>query len=226
MIRVITLGVIGALVLGLALWLFVIRQPDTQQETTSKSTSDRDMSDITNGVNLVLGNKDAPNIIVEYGDYKCPNCAKFHIGSYVELKRDYLDTGKAKIIFKNTPYIAKDSRVAADGTYCANEQDLFPAYHEGVYDYMSDLYEREGLDKEFKNILTPKFLGSIIKRAGGNVKKFTSCIKKKKYKKLVDEDLHSSEVNQISGTPTFIIDQRKIVGAQPITIFRTLLEAG
>jgi protein-disulfide isomerase len=215
--RTILLAIVGVLAVGTAGWFFIIREPGKDKEPAPDIAKSR--------VNLILGDEDAAKTIIEYGDYKCPNCAKFHAGSYVELKRDYLDTGKAKIVFKNVPYIAEDSRVAAEGTYCANEQGLFEEYHDGVYDYISDLYDREGFTHEFKNILTPEFLSGIIKQAGGNPKQFSACVKQKKHGKLVDEDLRSSEVNQVSGTPTFIIDQQKIVGAQPITIFRTLLEA-
>jgi protein-disulfide isomerase len=209
--------------------IFILPKLDNNQG--SSETTDSERASMSNGEatggdkpQLIIGDANAPKTIIEYGDYKCPTCAQFHRGSYVELKRDYLDAGKAKIVFRNLPYIADDSRVAAEGTYCANEQNLFEQYHDAIYDYTSELYEREGLSREFDNVLAKDLLADFIANAGGDRQQFSSCLDDRKYETKVDNDLELAERDQAAGTPTFLIDGQKIVGAQPITIFRTLLE--
>jgi protein-disulfide isomerase len=177
------------------------------------------------GTQLIIGEADAPKTITEYGDYKCPNCTRFHTGSYTQLKQDYLHSGKAKLVFRNLPYIAEDSRTAAEGSYCANEQGLFEQYHEAVYDYIANIYDTEGQSREFDNILTADVLSGIVSGAGGEKQQFSNCLQETKYANQVDEDLRASEDDGASGTPTFIVAGQKIVGAQPISTFRTLLEA-
>lgn len=216
----------AAVILGAVYWIFVApNSDDAPSSTDSTSQTTNKSASKSSGPKLIIGEPDAPKTIVEYGDYKCPNCNSFHTGSYVELKRDYLDTGKAKIEFRNLPYIAEDSRTAAEGTYCAAEQGLFEQYHNGVYDHISDVYAREGTGKEFDDILTASFLSGLIADAGGSVQKFSACLKDTKYKAEVDNDLKNSESDGATGTPTFFINGQKIVGAQPITAFRPLLEA-
>lgn len=208
--------------------IFILPKLGSDQDsvvTTDSNQTNVSSGEATTGDNqLIIGDVDAPKTIIEYGDYKCPTCAQFHQASYQELKRDYLDTGKAKIVFRNLPYIANDSRVAAEGTYCAAEQNLFEQYHSAIYDYTSELYEREGLSREFDNVLTEDLLADFIADAGGDRQQFSSCLNDRKYEAEVDNDLALAEKDQASGTPTFLINDQKIVGAQPITIFRTLLE--
>lgn len=218
---------IAAVAVAIALIFIVPRLGDEQDKTQTEDTSASisGATKQTEGAQLVIGEDDAPETIVEYGDYKCPNCTRFHTGSYSELKRDYLDTGKAKLVFRNLPYIADDSQVAAEGSYCANEQNLFEEYHEAVYDYVANLYATEGLSKEFENVLTPEVLSGIIADAGGDKQQLSSCLEENKYQKQVDKDLQASEDDGVSGTPTFFVAGQKIVSAQPISTFRTLLEA-
>jgi predicted DsbA family dithiol-disulfide isomerase len=82
----------------------------------------------------------------------------------------------------------------------------------------------EGLSKEFENVLTLDLLSGIVGDAGGDRQQFARCLEDQKYKAQVDEDFASSEQEGATATPTFIIDGQKIVGAQPITLFRPLLE--
>src|SRR5690606_29582376 len=49
---------------------------------------------------LVLGNKDATVTLTEYASYTCPHCANFHSSVFKELKRDYIDTGKIKFVYR------------------------------------------------------------------------------------------------------------------------------
>jgi protein-disulfide isomerase len=64
-----------------------------------------------------------------------------------------------------------------------------------------------------------------VSGAGGEKQQFSNCLQETKYANQVDEDLRASEDDGASGTPTFIVAGQKIVGAQPISTFRTLLEA-
>ncbi|NGY89037.1 thioredoxin domain-containing protein [Bacillus megaterium] len=56
-----------------------------------------------------IGEQDAPITLVEYGDYKCPACGYFSNGIMPQLEKDYVSTGKIKVVFKNYPFIYTDS---------------------------------------------------------------------------------------------------------------------
>src|SRR5215471_7694719 len=62
-------------------------RPQEEQPTRAKIT---DLSSVP-----MLGSKDAPLTIVEYTDYQCPFCQRFHVSAYPEIKKNYIDTGKA-----------------------------------------------------------------------------------------------------------------------------------
>lgn len=203
------------------------RQQRSQQTVADTSTVSAPAATEGSTSNaLIIGNPNAPVTIVEYGDFKCPNCNKLYRGALREIKKNYIDTGKAKLEFRNLPYISPDSRTAAEGAYCANAQGVFEAYHNAVYDNIWDNYYRENKIREGEStdVFTVQTLTDIAAKAGADPSEFTACLDQQTYKDAVTADLKASERDKATGTPTVFIGNQRIVGAQPYAVYSTLIE--
>ena len=73
----------------------------------------------------VLGDPDAPITILEWGDYQCTYCYKFHQETLDVINEDFIKNGKVKIVFKDFPLNGPDSKLAAEASYCANDQEKY-----------------------------------------------------------------------------------------------------
>lgn len=195
------------------------------QKNTNKTTQTNTQRE--DAPNLVLGQTSAPITIVEYADFKCPTCNKYTREIYPELKQKYLDTGKAKIIFRNLPFIAEDSRTAAEGAYCSNDQNKFADYHTLLFEHIWNEYYSQGKISEGESnaVFSEKALSNLVSSIGIDSDEFSGCLDSGKYKDAVSSDLDMSRNDGAVGTPTFFIGGQKIVGAQPFGIFDKLIQA-
>src|SRR5512133_3165345 len=96
-------------------------KPAAPQEEGPTKAKITDLS----GVNM-LGSKDAPLTIVEYTDYQCPFCQRFHVTAFNEIKKAYIDTGKVRFFSKDMPLdFHPNAMRAAMAARCAAEQNKF-----------------------------------------------------------------------------------------------------
>jgi protein-disulfide isomerase len=170
-----------------------------------------------------LGNPEAQVTIVEFIDYKCPNCNRFHRGVGSELKEKYLDTGIARIEVRQLPFIGLDSERAAQGAYCAAEQNSFSNYNDAVFNYLWDTgYATGDFSMEFEDVLTTDKLADL---AGESVDSalFTTCITEERYASAVEADMNLAQVSGVRGTPSFIIGNRTLSNQQPLSVFESLI---
>lgn len=198
----------------------------TKSETPTANATDNASATpqaVNLGDTLIIGDPNARVTIIEYADFKCPNCGKFHQQVGKQLRTDFIDKKLAKIEFRNVPFIASDSRPAAEGTYCANDQKKFVQYHDKVFDYMWTNYYSKDTSKEFEDILTPDKLAELSAEAGLDKTTFAQCLASGKNKAKVDADLKKSEQDGVTGTPLIIINGQKVVGPQPYSTYKTLL---
>ena len=103
--------------------------PEMDQIGPKKITIDTFLS---NG-SPILGDPNAPITLVEFGDYQCHYCNVFFQSIEKDILKNYVDTGKVKIIFKDYNIIGEDSVIASQGAHCANDQGLFWEYHDILY---------------------------------------------------------------------------------------------
>ncbi len=81
----------------------------------------------------IMGNANAPITILEWGDYQCTFCYKFHQNTLDEINENYIKTGKVKLVFKDFPLNGPDSLLAAEATYCAQDQGKYWKFHDELY---------------------------------------------------------------------------------------------
>jgi protein-disulfide isomerase len=78
----------------------------------------------------ILGSKDAPITMVEFGDYQCFYCNQFYHTTEPDIVKNYVNTGKVKLVFKDLTIIGQDSINAAHAAHCAQEKGKFWEYHD------------------------------------------------------------------------------------------------
>jgi protein-disulfide isomerase len=167
----------------------------------------------------MLGSKNAPVTMVEYTDYECPFCQRFHVTVFGELKKNYIDTGKVRFYSRDMPLdFHANAMRAALAARCANEQGQFWTLRE----IMSANPQRLQMESLLENAKTLKM----------DVNAFRSCVESDKYKNAVQTDVMEAMKIGASGTPSFIVgrstpegvDGELVVGALPYPVFDAKLK--
>ena len=169
----------------------------------------------------IMGASDAPITIIEFGDYQCPNCKKWFLNTKPDIVTNYIDSGKAKLVFMDIAFLGKDSIPASIATYCAEEQGKY-------WDYHGFLYSNQlSIDNGWANSDSLKGYASNL---GLNMDMFVSCLDSTKYQKRVQFNTEEAQNNGVTGTPTFFIVgqegiQEKVIGPQPFSVFEKIIES-
>jgi protein-disulfide isomerase len=170
------------------------------------------ISDLS-GVSM-LGDKNAPITIVEYTDYQCPFCQRFHMSAYPEIKKQYIDTGKVRFFSKDLPLDFHPNALrAAQAARCAGEQGKFWEIRDtmGANPDKLDMGHIMGFAADLKI----------------DTQKFQDCVNSDKYKEKVQADVAEAMRVGANGTPAFIVgkstgngvDGELVVGALPFPMF-------
>src|SRR5262245_42888472 len=167
----------------------------------------------------VLGDARAAVTIIEFGDYQCPSCRLFWRDVEPRLKKEYIDTGKVKLVFRDFPIVENhpEAIVAAVAAQCANDQGKYWQYHDKLF--------REQ-DNRGDDII--RFKVADLKKWGADLRLDTAacnqCVDSARYKDEVARDYADGEGIGIRGTPTFFINGRFIGGAQPYPVFKKVID--
>ena len=162
----------------------------------------------------IMGNPSALITILEWGDYQCTFCYKFHNTTLKTLEKDYIESGKINLVFKDFPLNGPDSILAAQSTYCAKDQGLYWEYHNEVYNNWAG--ERTGW-------ITRDSLDSFALTVGIDLDEFNKCIDSGKYQDKINFLYDYGREVGIDATPSFLVfnDEKiiKIRGNQPLEVF-------
>ena len=174
---------------------------------------------------LVIGNTNASITIVEYGDYKCPKCNDFHQKAGKDIRREWVDTGKAKIIYRPFPLFGEDSGLPLYASFCAAEQGKFAAYHDKMFSFMWDNHFSKGdFDATTAKLFSPGRLGELAGQAGLDATGFATCAAGRTHADAYNIAVDKAAADSVQGTPTLIIGGQKIVGPQPYNVYKALLQ--
>ena len=116
------------IIIGIIVGGFLAIYPETENNSKIITASKL----IENG-SPVLGESNAPITILEWGDYQCTYCYKFHQNTLSVIEEDFIKTGKVKLVFKDFPLNGPDSLLAAQAAYCAEDQGKYWQYHNELY---------------------------------------------------------------------------------------------
>jgi len=163
------------------------------------------------------GSATAPVTIYEMSDFQCPWCGRFARETMPTLEREYVATGKVRIIFVNFPLpMHPNAAPAAELAMCAAKQEKFWPMHDLLF-RTQDRWE--GLREPGVFFLG---LGDSI---GADRDQLTACVRSAATRDLVRADAEGSARSGARSTPTFWIEGGLMAGAQPIEVFRTVLDS-
>jgi len=166
----------------------------------------------------MLGNVKAKVTIVEFSDYQCPFCRSFWSDTLPQIKKDYIDTGKARLVYRDFPLGFHPGAIpAAQAANCANEQGKYWEMHDKIFS-----------EQAKKGTATIQFSNSELKlwakQLGLKTPEFNSCFDSNKYSEEIAKDTTDGTAAGVTGTPTFYINGVEIVGAQPYSVFKAAIE--
>ncbi len=231
-----TAYVIVAAIIGLALLLgaviisvvilfasrLIINKLNTLNTSPNSLATSQNNGADTGPVNITLsdqlprlGTADAPVVIVEYADYQCPFCERFFSETFTQIKKDYIDTGKARFYYQDFAFLGEESQFAAEAAKCANEQGKFWEYHDYLYTHQNG--ENEGAFTQDKL----KAFGTAL---GLDPSKFNSCVDSRIYKPDVEAEAQAGNEYGVSATPSLFIDGVKIEGAASYATYKEAIE--
>jgi protein-disulfide isomerase len=164
----------------------------------------------------ILGSTSAPVKISEHASFTCGHCGDFHRETFAQLKKEYIDTGKAYLVFSDFPLNAP--AVQASMVARCLPQDKY-------FDFVSLLFEKQQ-DWAFNpNYLD--YLKAEAAKAGLDEAHFQACIQNKELQEGIVNRMKGVQAQwNINSTPSFVINNRNTVsGAIPIEEFKKLIEA-
>jgi len=162
------------------------------------------------------GSADARVTIVEYSDFNCGFCRRFYEETLQRVLNDYVATGKVRFSYKHYPLLAPSSVWKAEAAECAAAQGRFWDYHGKLFSTNIFFGEDEGATK--------RALADLAAELRLDVAMFTACLSAGDARRQVEEDTQEGRRLAVSGTPSFLINGRPLVGAQPYEAFRAMIE--
>lgn len=162
-----------------------------------------------------LGSADAKVTIIEYASATCPHCASFHKETWPALKAEYVDTGKARFIFREFPF--DDLALAAFMVArCAPAEQYFP-----IIDILFEQQQAWARSQDPKGALF-----KVAQLAGFTQESFEACIKNDKIAQgIIDTQQKADKTYGVDSTPTFFINGKPLKGNIAVDDFRKAIDA-
>ncbi len=152
---------------------------------------------------MVIGNPNAPVTIIEYASFTCPHCATFHANTLPELKKVWLDSGKAKLIYRDFPFDQWALR-AAMLARCAGPKRYFA--------FVGVLFKQQRTWARAKDPLAA--LARIARLGGIGKIRFEACMNDRALgDSVLQSRIEGAEKFDVNSTPTLIINGDKHAGA-------------
>ncbi|RJP50236.1 MAG: hypothetical protein C4583_10895 [Anaerolineaceae bacterium] len=156
-----------------------------------------------------IGPRDAVITLVEFSDYQCPYCQKWHDQVYKQLMAAY--PGQIRLVYRNLPLtqLHPQAMNAAEAALCAGDQNAYWQFHEKLF--------------ENSAALNDDLYAKLASELGLNVTAFESCMTSHKHKDAIEADMQFAINMGVQSTPTFFINGLAVVGAQPLSVFQQVI---
>ena len=209
-IHFLVIPIIIGIVIGIGLTLNL--------ESTPNDSSILNKENLMQG-SAILGNPDAKITIVEFGDYQCTFCYKFHDETMKKIDQAYIKAENVNFVYRDFPLNGPQSILASEASYCAQKQNKFWDYHNTLYDNWGG----ENTGWITKNVLIG--FANDIKL---DLDSFSQCLENSEFKqKVLDNEQFAREIG-IDATPSFLIfndsELYRVIGAQPFEKFEQALQ--
>ena len=212
--KVILSGIIIAIIVVGSIVAFSSNNPNMEDGRTHGTVSTKMGSPI-------LGDPEAPITIVEFGDYQCHACYNWFHTHKPAVYDNYIATGKANLVFVDLAFLGRDSPIASQASYCAEDQGMYWQYHDLLYNS-----QEPQIDNGWANSERLKAFAFSLDL---DTEKFDSCLDSGKYSKRVQYNISEAKKHGAKATPTFIIigpnnQQEQFQGGQPYSTFKQIMD--
>lgn len=172
------------------------------------------------------GPEDAPITIVEFSDYQCPYCYRWHLQVYDALMEAYPD--KIRFVYRNFPLsFHQNALPGAEAALCAGDQNAYWEYHDLLFANQDSMNNQSGM------VLEQSFYNDLASSLNLDVPAFEECMTSRKYEEFIQKDMQyaatlpfdSNGEPAVGGTPTFFVNGHRLGGAYPIEYFVQIIEA-
>lgn len=165
-----------------------------------------------------LGPKDAPITVVEFADFQCPYCANAE-STLRQIISNY--PNEIRFVYRHLPLTSVHPYAfqAAEASECANEQKMFWEMHDSLFENQQNYPEEDSS--------TMAFFSDLANEIGLDIASFRDCLQNQTYASYVSQDMDDGFKYGVNGTPTFFVNQQKVVGVSNLetVIIDTLGEA-
>lgn len=170
---------------------------------------------ITDG-DSVLGKADAPVTIIEFGDFQCPYCGKFFAEVQPFIKKAFIDTGKAKMVYKPLAFLGPESESAVNAVVCAQEQGKFWEMHDAIFSTEYTEVEQMIAGKIKSSENSGNLTLDLFKKLGGtiglNQDAFATCYNSGKAKEAIAVHMKEAQdiMSQGISTPSVYVNGKAV----------------
>jgi|SRR5688572_12190811 len=164
------------------------------------------------------GDTAAKTWVIIASDFQCPFCKQWHDETYKPFIDQYVRSGKVKVAFINYPIesIHPNAVITAEGAMCAGAQNKFWQYHTGLFNTQA----------QWARMTDPRpVLDSLARSVGVDTAEWSKCVDSKRMVPLIRADRDRAAAAGVGSTPSFIIGDQIIQGAQPLDDMRPAIDA-
>jgi protein-disulfide isomerase len=158
------------------------------------------------------GRPDAPVTIVEFSDFQCSFCKIFWRDRLPRIDEKYIQPGKVRFVYRHLALLGPPSVQAAVAAECAHEQDKFWPYHDRLFSVSGAFALSKGSLGRYADELK-------LDRA-----RFDACLEADRARQKIEQETTIGRMIGMTGTPAFLINRGRLIGAQPYEVFEEILD--
>ena len=189
---------------------------DTAALTTAAAVA-KDSDGVKADLARIQGSPNAPVWVIEVSDFQCPFCKQWHDETYPVLRDEFVRTGKVRLAYVNFPLAQHQyAWPAAESAMCAGAQGKFWEMHDALFNTQS----------KWEALPAPAtFFDSLARAQGVDVARWRQCVQSGKMKTWIQADHDRAQTAGAASTPSFMIGDKLLVGAQPIAELRRAIDS-
>ena len=165
----------------------------------------------------IQGSPTAPVWVIEVSDFQCPFCKQWHDQTYKKLRDEFVKTGKVRLAYVNFP-LGQHAHAgpAAEGAMCAGAQGKFWEMHDALFTTQ---------EKWASLPSSAAYFESLARTTGVDLPRWRQCVQSGKMRPWIQADHDRAERAGAASTPSFMIGDQILVGAQPIENLRSAIDS-
>jgi protein-disulfide isomerase len=189
----------------------------TTRAATPPTAAPTDSDIVRADLSRIQGSPNAPLWVIEVSDFQCPYCKQWHDETYQTFRDEFVRTGKVRLAYVNFPLAAHQfAWPAAESAMCAGAQGKFWEMHDALFNTQA----------KWETLPSPAtFFDSLARAQGVDVARWRQCVQSGKMKSWIQADHDRAERAGATATPSFMIGNKLLVGAQPIDEMRRAVDS-